>query len=319
MKALLYPLFRRYVKMPGKSFTGKLGTLSNDELLLKERLEAHIRALSATIGIRHHSHGQTLSASAAYIASSFEQLGFTPRLECFEFDSVPMHNIEVVIPGRNSTAEWVVIGAHYDTVATTPGADDNASGVAAILELARALKETSPECTICLAAYANEEHNGGTWEQMGSFTHARGLKQKGIKVKGMISLEMLGYFDETEGSQKYPFPFNLFYPTRGNFIAFVANSASADFVRSCLATFRKYARVPSEGVAAPEKFRDIARSDHWSFWQHGYPAFMVTDTSNFRNPHLHKMSDTVETLDLASMTMVVKGIEETVKELANPQ
>lgn len=319
LKALLFPVFWRYVSMPGKSFKGRPGAFTNDETSLQAGLRKHIEALSATIGIRHHNLGETLSASAAYIVSSFEELGFKPRLERFEFDGVPMHNVEIIIPGRNRASEWVVVGAHYDTVPTTPGADDNASGVAALLELARILKDTQPDCTICLVAYANEEHNGGTWEQMGSYAHARGLKEKGTNVKGMISLEMLGYFDEAEGSQKYPFPFNLFYPTRGNFIGFVGNTASAKFVRHCLATFRKSARVPSEAVAAPEKFRDIARSDHWAFWRHGYPAFMVTDTSNFRNPHVHLMSDTVDTLDFQSMTMVVKGIEAVVRDLANPQ
>jgi len=319
LKALLYPVFWRYVSMPGKSFKGRPGSFTSDENSLQAGLEAHIRSLSETIGIRHHNLGETLSTSAAYIVSAFEKLGFTPRLERFEFQGIPMHNVEVIIPGRNRASEWVVVGAHYDTVPTTPGADDNASGVAGMLELARRLKDTKPDRTICLVAYANEEHNGGKWENMGSYAHARGLKEKGVNVIGMISLEMLGYFDEAEGSQKYPFPFNLFYPTRGNFIGFVANTMSADFVRQCLATFRKTARVPSEAVAAPERFRDIARSDHWAFWQHGYPAFMVTDTSNFRNPHVHLMTDTIDTLNMAAMTQVMVGIEAVVTDLANPK
>ena len=316
LKALLYPFFWRYVNMPGKSFKGRPGHFTSDEVSLQSALAELIEALSATIGIRHHDRGDSLSASADYIAKSFEKLGFKPRLQQFEFAGVPMHNVEVIIPGRK-LAKYVVIGAHYDTVPHTPGADDNASGVAALLELARRLIDTRPDCTICLVAFANEEDNGGAWEGMGSYAHARGLKERGIDVVGMISLEMLGYFDQSEGSQKYPFPFNLFYPTTGNFIGFVGNTKSADFVRFCLRQFRLAASVPSEGVAAPERFSDIARSDHWSYWQHDYPALMVTDTSNFRNPHLHTMQDTSDSLNFDSMTRVVKGIEAVVLKLAN--
>jgi Zn-dependent M28 family amino/carboxypeptidase len=317
LKALLYPLFWRYVSMPGKSFKGLPGHFTSDEVSLKTALAEHVEALSVGVGIRHHNHGASLSKAASYINSSFEQLGFKPRLQQFEFAGVPMHNIEVIIPGRNGAKKYVVIGAHYDTVPTTPGADDNASGVAALIELARRLKDTRPDCTICLVAYANEEHNGGGWDNMGSYAHARGLKQQGIDVVGMISLEMLGYFDQSEGSQKYPFPFNLFYPTTGNFIGFVGNTKSASFVRFCLQEFRLAASVPCEGVAAPERFSDIARSDHWSYWQHGYPALMLTDTSNFRNPYLHTMQDTYDTLNYESLTRVVKGIEAVVSKLAN--
>jgi len=317
LKALLYPFFWRYVNMPGESFKGQPGPFTSDEVSLRSALAEHIEALSSTIGIRHHNQGASLSAAASYIHSSFESLGFKPRLQQFEFAGVPMHNIEVIIPGSKRASKYVVIGAHYDTVPTTPGADDNASGVAALLELARRLKATRPDCTICLVAYANEENNGGTPEGMGSYAHARGLKEQGIDVVGMISLEMLGYFDESEGSQKYPFPFNLFYPTKGNFIGFVGNTKSADFVRFCLRQFRLAASVPSEGAAAPERFSDIARSDHWSYWQHGYPALMLTDTSNFRNPYVHTMHDTTDSLNFDSMTRVVKGIEAVILKLAN--
>jgi hypothetical protein len=317
LKTLLHPFFRRYVDMPGKSFMGQPGTFTSDEVSLRTALAEHIDALSGKIGVRHHTRGATLSAAASYIQSSFEKLGFEPRLQQFEFAGWPMHNVEVIIPGNKRASQYLVLGAHYDTVPHTTGADDNASGVAALLELARRLKDTKPDCTICLVAYANEEHNGGKWENMGSYAHARSLKEQGIDVVGMISLEMLGYFSEAEGSQHYPFPFNLFYPTKGNFIGFVGNTGSADFVKFCLREFRLKASVPSEGAAAPEKYKDIARSDHWSYWQHGYPALMLTDTSNFRNPFVHTILDTADSLNFDSMTRVVKGIEAVVLKLAS--
>ena len=317
LRALFYPLFWRYISMPGKSFKGKPAPLNSDQMALRTALLERVGALSGTIGIRHHTHGSSLSTAASYIHKSFEELGFQPRLQEFDFKGTPMHNIEVIIPGQRRRQQWLVIGAHYDTVPTTPGADDNASGVAGLLELAKRLKDSNPDCTICLCAYANEEHNGGKWENMGSYAHARSLKEKGTDVIGMISLEMLGYFSDEEGSQKYPFPFNLFYPTQGNFIGFVANTKSAKFVRYCVEQFRLVAQVPSEAAAAPERFADISRSDHWGFWQHGYPAFMLTDTSNFRTPYVHTMQDTPDTLDFEKMTRVVSGIEAVIRKLAN--
>jgi len=309
IRALLYPLFYRYVKMPGRSFKGQPAHFSHEEVALRSALQNHVQVLSGDIGVRHHDLGESLDASAAYIRSSFEKLGYTPRLERFEFGGHVMHNVEVLIPGKKKTRKYLVIGAHYDTVLTTGGADDNASGVAALIELARLLKDCQPDYTICFVAYANEENNGGAWTEMGSFTHAKGLKASGVEVVGMLSLEMLGYFDQAEGSQKYPFPFNLFYPTSGDFIGFVGNTRSADFVRACVKEFRRSACIASEGVAAPDRFSDIARSDHWSYWQQGYPALMVTDTSNFRNPYLHTMQDTPASLNFTAMTRVVKGLE----------
>jgi Zn-dependent M28 family amino/carboxypeptidase len=303
--------------MPGVSFTGRPAAFGEAESQLQRALFGHVQALAVDIGVRHDTVQGSLDAAAACIAQAFQAIGFEPRLEAFLFRALTMHNVEAIIPGRNPSAPWLVFGAHYDTVKQTGGADDNASGVAALLELARLLKDSRPECTICFVAYANEEHNGGAFENMGSFAHARGLKESGVKVKAMIALEMLGYFDPAEGSQKYPFPFNLFYPTRGDFIGFVGNSRSASLVRFVVRAFRCRAQIASEGVAAPERFADIARSDHWSYWQHGWPALMVTDTSNFRNPHLHTAGDTPETLDYQSMTRVVLALERVARELAS--
>lgn len=308
LRAALYPVFRKYLAMPGTTFTGKGRALLLEESVLAEELRRHVTALSA-IGVRHHKDVGTLGQSEAYIIKAFRDLGFEPRVETFVFDGVSMSNIEVTILGTDLLDEFLVIGAHYDTVPHCPGADDNASGIAGVLALARWLKRKRLRRSIRLVCYANEEFNGGPWEAMGSFHHARGCKERGEKIVGMISLEMIGYFDDREGSQKYPFPFNLFYPTKGNFIAFVGNQASAPFLRTCIEEFRRHKLFPAEGVAAPERFRDIARSDHWSYWQHGWQAFMVTDTSNFRYPFVHTSEDTVDKLDFEAMSRIVSGIK----------
>lgn len=308
LRTALYPVFRKYLAMPGRSFAGPGRSLSAAEGQLAAELRGHVTAL-ASIGVRHHKDEGTLGQSEAYIVKAFRDLGYEPRVETFVFDGVSMSNIEVTIPGTELADEYFVVGAHYDTVPHCPGANDNASGIAGMLALARWLKQCRFKRSIKLVAYANEEFNGGPWEAMGSFHHARGCKERGEKIVGMISLEMIGYFDDREGSQKYPFPFNLFYPTRGNFIAFVGNRASAPFVRSCIEEFRRHKLYPSEGVAAPERFSDIARSDHWSYWQQGWQAFMVTDTSNFRYPFVHTSEDTVDKLDFDAMSRIVSGVK----------
>lgn len=316
---LLYPLFRRYVVMPGSSYRGRAKPLNSKELVLRERLEQHVAALATQIGERHHMQApaqEALNRSAAYIAGAFAKLGLVPVITTFTYGGMVMQNVEVCIQGRRNPNRYLVVGAHYDTVRHCPGADDNASGVAGLIELARLLKDDPAECSVRLVAYANEEDSGGPWEAMGSYHHARACRQRDEDLLGMISLEMLGYYDPAEGSQKYPFPFNLFYPSRGDFIAFVGNSASRQLVRTCVAEFRVGAAFPSEGVAAPERFADIARSDHWSYWQHGCQAMMVTDTSNFRNPYLHTTEDTADKLDFESMTRVVAGLHAVVLKLA---
>lgn len=319
LKALFYPLFRSYVKMPGRSFKGNFMPLASGQLDLRDKLAAHVKALATDIGERHHMGDrpqQSLSASAQYIAAEFAKLGLVPVITSFTYAGVVMFNVEVVIPGRRRPKDFVVVGAHYDTVKHCPGADDNGSGIAGVIALAELLKDAALDRSIRLVAYANEEDSGGPWEAMGSYHHAAACKARGENVVAMISLEMIGYYDRAEGSQKYPFPFNLFYPTRGDFIAFVGNTASRSLVHSCVAEFRAKAQFPSEGVAAPERFRDVARSDHWSYWQMGYQALMVTDTSNFRNPYLHTSEDTPDKVNFDSMTRVVVGMEKVVRKLA---
>jgi Zn-dependent M28 family amino/carboxypeptidase len=274
--------------------------------------------LADVFGERNAKNYAGLQAAAAYIEQSFKALNYTVGKQAFQFDGVEMHNVEAEIRGKDRADEIIVIGAHYDTVYGSPGADDNATGVAALLEIARLMADSVQGRTLRLVAFANEEHPGGAaWETMGSYAYAKRCKERNENVVGMISLEMLGvYFDE-HGSQKYPTPFNWFYPEVGNFIAFVGDIPSRDFVTRCIGLFRHFCQFPSEGVAAPPFFRDVNRSDHWSFWQFGYPALMLTDTSNFRNTLYHTKKDVPAIINFEGLARVTNGMALVVNDLVN--
>ena len=220
----------------------------------------------------------------------------------------PAENLIVTIPAPRAEAPILIIGAHYDTVSVSPGADDNASGVAALLEIARRLAGRSGgELEIRLVFYANEEPPYFKTGAMGSHVHAMSLDQP-ERVIGMISLETMGYFSDEPGSQNYPFPLSLRYPATGNFIAFVGDTSARDFLREMVGDFRKNARIPSVGGTAPSIVQGIDWSDHWAYSQAGIPAFMVTDTAPFRNPNYHRKSDTPDTLDYERLALVVEGL-----------
>jgi Zn-dependent M28 family amino/carboxypeptidase len=210
-----------------------------------------------------------------------------------------------------------VIGAHYDSVQGSPGANDNATGVAAMLALARAFKNRSPSRTLRFVAFTNEEPPFFQSSQMGSRIYARRCREGSENVSLMVSLETIGYYSDKPGSQGYPFPFSFFYPSTANFIAFVGNMDNALWVRQLLTTFRRHAQFPSEGGALWEWIPGVAWSDHWSFWKEGYPAVMVTDTAPNRYPYYHTAADTTDKIDFARMARVVSGLQRTIEELAN--
>jgi Peptidase family M28 len=210
----------------------------------------------------------------------------------------------------------IVIGAHYDSVFDSPGADDNASGVAALLALARRFAGSSHAKTLRFVAFANEEPPHFQTPAMGSYAYARRCHERGERIEAMLSLEMLGYFDDRAGSQQYPPPLSLFYPRTGDFIGFAGNLRSRALVRRCVKAFRKHARIGAQSAALPELIPQIGWSDQWSFWQFGWPGLMVTDTALFRNPHYHTARDLPPTLDYERMALVVEGLAAVISELA---
>jgi Zn-dependent M28 family amino/carboxypeptidase len=203
-------------------------------------------------------------------------------------------------------------------VTGAPGANDNGSGVAGVLALARRFAGKPCARTLRFVAFVNEEPGHFQTELMGSWVYARRCKERGDRIAAMVSLETIGCFFHEPGTQSYPAPgLGLCYPTTGNFIAFVGDLSSRKLVRRAIGSFRRGAEFPSEGAALPASIPGIGWSDHWAFWQHGYPAIMVTDTAPFRYPHYHLRSDTPEQLDYDSMSRVIFGLEKVVAELAN--
>lgn len=303
-----------FTRMPGKSWSRAMPALTSEQSDVVGMLQGHVHELAGVIGERHIGRMDALNASVDYICGAFEQSGYAPKRLGYQLMGKTLYNIEATRPGRSGRV--LVIGAHYDSIPGCAGADDNASGTAGLLALAHLLRDFAPNDTIRFVAFANEEHPCLPSETMGSYEYARLCRKNGDEVRMMV-LEMLGFFKHEENTQHYPFPFNLVYPTRGNFLGFVGNWKSRKLIHDCIRAFRDYAQFPSDGVAAPDLFKDIGRSDHWGFWQFGYPAIMITDTANFRNPHYHTELDTPDTLDYVSMSRVVTGLAEMVKVVAN--
>lgn len=306
----------RMTQMPLKSYKGPLQPLSDEESLLATRFSAHVKYLSETVGERSLSRPGSLQSVTDYLRDALKQAGYASTEHTYSVEGHAVSNFEVSLVGSDTQVGSVIVGAHYDSVAGTVGADDNATGVAGVLELARLLQGSKLRRTVRFVLFVNEEPPYFQTETMGSLVYARQLQYDRIPVSAMISLEMLGFYSEAPGSQKYPPVLGLFYPSHGDFIAFVGNQDSRDLVRRSIRTFRESASFPSEGVAAPANWPGVGWSDHWSFWQQQYPAIMVTDTALFRNPYYHTPLDTADRVDFARMATVVGGVRKVVESLA---
>jgi Zn-dependent M28 family amino/carboxypeptidase len=296
------------IRMPGKSFRGSAPPLSPAELALRYELVAHVQKLAGEIGERNVQRYDKLLAAADYIEHSLGEAGLRTRREGYDLEGRTCDNIEAEIPG--SGGEIFVVGAHYDSVFGCPGANDNGSGVAALLALARRFAGKPRQSTLRFVAFPNEEPFYFQSKLMGSYVYAERCRARGDRIRGMISLETIGYFSNEPKSQSFPVPgLGAIYPTTGNFIAFVGNVSSRALVRQAIGSFRQHATLPSEGAALPSGVPGVGWSDHWAFWEHGYPAIMITDTAPFRYPHYHARSDTPEKLEYDSMTRVVSALQ----------
>ena len=306
--------------MPGDSYSGVLPPLSADELSLRDRLERHMTALSGAVGERNVWRHDALEAAASYIEEALRELGYSVAAQAYPAEGKTVRNLETEIVGSLLPDEIVLIGAHYDSVQGSPGANDNASGVAALLEIARRLAGKRPARTVRFVAFVNEEPPFFYSREMGSRVYARRARERGDNIVAMLSLETIGYYVDAKGSQHYPFPvYSLFYPDTGDYIAFIGNLSSRSLVRQSLGSFRRHTAFPSEGIAAPGWLGGIHWSDHWSFWQEGYPALMVTDTALFRYPHYHSSSDTSEKIDYPRLARVVAGLARVTVDLVKKE
>lgn len=301
------------IRMPGQNIS-TAAELSPVELALREELRVDVQKLAGEIGERNMWRYAQLNSAADFIEASFTRAGFHPRRDSYELHDRTCHNIEVGIQG--SSPEIVVVGAHYDSVFGCPGANDNGSGVAALLALARRFAGKPGTATLRFVAFVNEEPPYFLSGQMGSFVYAGGCKARHEQITAMISLETIGYYSDAPHSQTYPAPgLGAFYPKTGNFIGFVANTHSRALLRRAIGVFRAQKKIPSEGAALPAFIPGVSWSDQWSFWQHGYPAMMITDTAPFRYPHYHLPSDTPDKLDYDRFALVVSAMQAVIVDL----
>jgi Zn-dependent M28 family amino/carboxypeptidase len=303
------------MRMPGRSWSGPLPPLSGEEAAIADNLRRLVHKFASEIGERNFSRPAALQAAADAIIEALRRQGYAPATQTLAVQGVAQHNIEAAIRGAVHPEEILVLGAHYDTVRHCPGANDNGSGIAALLEIARLCAGRPLARSVRFVFFFNEEEHGPG--PPGSRLYAQACRERGEKIIGMISLETLGFYTDAPGSQRYPVPFGLFYPSTGNFVGFVGNSASRAFIRQAIAAFRAHARFPSRGGAAPAIFRDIFRSDQASFWRAGYPGLMVTDTANFRYAYYHTPGDSADKLNYDSTARVTAGLARMVAALAD--
>jgi Zn-dependent M28 family amino/carboxypeptidase len=247
-------------------------------------------------------------------------MGYQVRRQGYEINWLkgrPCYNLEVEIRGTVHPDEIVVIGAHYDSEIDTPGANDNASGTAALLALARTFAGVKPNRTLRFVAFVNEEPPFFWTRNMGSLIYARQCRARNERIAAMLSLETLGYYSDEPGSQRYPLPLlGRIYPTTGNFVGFIGNIRSRSLVRTAVNNFRRAALCPAEAAFLPAWVTGVSWSDHWSFWHEGYPAVMVTDTALFRYRWYHTPEDTPDKLNYERMTLAVEGLKNVVANLA---
>ena len=301
------------IRMPGKNPSGA-APLSAADIILRDELKADVQHLAGDIGERNLSRYPQLNAAADFIEKSFQQAGLQPRRDSYEVNGLASHNIEAEIHG--ASPEIVLVGAHYDSVFGAPGANDNGTGVAALLALARRFAGKQTHHTLRFVAFVNEEPPYFQTPQMGSLVYAGRCKARGDRIAAMISLETIGYFSDAPRSQKYPVAvLGAFYPKVGNFIGIVGNVRSRWLVRRAIAEFRKEGKIPTEGAALPAFIAGVGWSDQWSFWQHGYPGIMITDTAPFRYPHYHEATDTPDKLDYDRFALVVSSAEKLIRSL----
>ena len=284
-----------------------------------DTLRAHVQVLAGEIGERNTFRPQALRRAAAYIEQAWRDQGYAVTRQEYAMGRDTWANLEITRRGREHPDDIILIGAHYDSVIGSPGANDNATGVSALLELSRPAAARDLGKTVRFVAFVNEEPPQFQTALMGSRVYARQARARGDRIRAMLSLETLGYYSEAPGSQAFPFPsalYRLFYPDRGNFVLFVSNFGSRPFLRQAVESFRQVTPFPVESIATFEWVPGVDWSDHGSFWEQGYPALMVTDTALYRYPQYHTEQDTPEKVNYDALARVVDGLAGTLWTLS---
>jgi hypothetical protein len=313
-----YGVVRYMTTAPDSLFETAQLSFAREDVLLRDRLKDHVATLSASE--RNIAHYDGLERAAQYLEAALQNFGYTIGRQAYEVQGKQVRNIDAVIEAASGEAspETVVIGAHYDSAIGTPGANANATGTAAVLELGRQLRDLKDRCRkrIRFAFFATKEPPHFQTADMGSLRYAKALAARGERVAAMYSLDSLGYYSNERGSQRYAPLLDLVLPDRGDFVAFVGLLGSRPLASESLRLFRSYTQFPSFMGVGPGLIPGIAGSDHWAFAEQGFPAILVTDTAQLRYPHHHRPTDTPDKLDIAKLTRVVKTIEGIIRDNA---
>jgi len=282
-----------------------------------ERLRRHVQVLGGDIGERNIWQPQALRRAEEYIRRVWREQGHAVAAQTYALDNDTWANMEIAFPGADLISQIVLVGAHYDSVRGSPGANDNATGVATLLELGRCLAGYKLRRTVRLVAFVNEEPPLFWTRDMGSDVYARAARARGDDIRAMISVETIGYYSDAPGSQRYPPVLGWFYPDRADFIAFISNVSSRELLKRAVEAFRVASDFPLESLAAPAFVPGVGWSDQLSFWFAGYPGIMVTDTALYRYPWYHTPQDTPDKIDYERFARVTQGLCGTVAALAD--
>ncbi|MGD9000772.1 MAG: M28 family peptidase [Granulosicoccaceae bacterium] len=284
---------------------------------LEQNLRQHVYHLADEIGERNIWHPHALQAAQDYVTSTWYEQGYTVEQQAYRERDVSCANLEITRQGSSREEQIILVGAHYDSVRGSPGANDNGSGVAVLLELSRLFRSRSPAMSVRFVAFTNEEPPFFFSGRQGSRLYARAARRRGDDIRLMIALETMGYYSDAPHSQRYPPLFRYFYPDRADFISLVSNFGSRKQMRELGRAFRSASDFPLQQVATFAVIPGVAWSDHLSFWMQRYKALMVTDTAFYRYPYYHSAQDTAEKLDYARLALVCDGLFQAVSLLAN--
>jgi Peptidase family M28 len=313
-----YGAVRYMTTAPDSLFEAAQLSFSREDVLLRDRLKDHIATISASE--RNIAHYDGLERTAQYLEATLQGFGHTLGRQTYAVHGKQVRNIDAVIEAESAEAspETLVLGAHYDSAVGSPGANANATGTAAVLELSGRLGDLKDRCRkrVRFAFFAAKEPPHFQTADMGSLRYAKALAARGERVAAMYSLDSLGYYSNARGSQRYAPLLDLVLPDRGDFVAFIGLIGSRPLAVKSLQLFRSYTQFPSFMGVGPALVPGTANSDHWAFAQQGFPAILVTDTAELRYPHHHRPTDTPDKVDIAKLTRVVKTIEDIIRESA---
>jgi hypothetical protein len=306
-------------RVPGPATPRPIEPLSALERRTATELRRDVQTLAGEIGLRSARDPEGLRRAADLLARALADAGYVVDRQGYDAGGHTAVNVEGALLGKKRPEEILVVGAHYDAVAGTVGANDNGSGVAATLALARRFAGRPGARTLRFVFFAHEEPPHFQTDRMGSLVYARRCRARKEAIVGMLSLETIGYYSRAPGSQRYPEPVARLFPSVGNFIGFASDPRSRPLLVAAVDGFRAATPFPVEGAALPAEIPGVGWSDHWAFWQAGYQALIVTDTAPFRYPHYHTPADTPDKLDYDAMARVVTGLEGAISALLSPR